>query len=264
LVLKQSGDRSHQEVENMNDPGSPGSRPDEIPLERIEAEVSGLAGHLNAATCRLLRLIAEYDRRMGWASGGFRSCAEWLSWRAAMGAATARDHVRVARRLDDLPVVTAAFSTGELSFSQVRAITRVATKQNEGDLVMIARHCPASQLETLCRSYKRVKQSEGTDATNLRHAARYLHYTTDDYGMVVIRARLDPEDGAVVIKALEAAKDARSRPSARGPRTLAGKRLHPGPEMFPRKRGQMFPRKRAGKPPKSRGRPSPSTPTPSS
>lgn len=95
-------------------------------LPDLESELLGLAGHIAAAECRFLQLLAEFDLRGGWAGVGVRSCAHWLTWRAGMSLRTATEHLRVAHALTDLPRVTAAFAAGRISYSKVRAITRVA------------------------------------------------------------------------------------------------------------------------------------------
>ncbi|WP_219418315.1 HNH endonuclease signature motif containing protein [Pseudonocardia nigra] len=91
----------------------------------VETELLGLAGHIAAAQCRFLQLLAEFDRRDGWAGPGLRSCAHWLSWRAGMSRRTAAEHVRVAHALERLPRITEAFAAGRISYSKVRAITRI-------------------------------------------------------------------------------------------------------------------------------------------
>jgi hypothetical protein len=97
-----------------------------VPLAELESELLGLAGHIAAAQSRFLVLLAEFDDRGGWAGPGLRSCAHWLSWRAGMSLRTATEQVRVAHALTRLPLVAAAFAAGSLSYSKVRAITRVA------------------------------------------------------------------------------------------------------------------------------------------
>ena len=101
----------------------------EVPLPRLEQEITELAGHINAATARWLTLVGEFDRREGWAEWGCRSCTHWLSYRCGLSPAAAREQVRVARLLADLPQIRTAFGGGELCYSQVRAITRVATPE---------------------------------------------------------------------------------------------------------------------------------------
>ena len=98
-----------------------------MPLERLEAPIRDLAGHLAAATCRFLVLLADFDARRGWASWEMTSCAAWLSWKCQMSSGTAREHVRVARALRDLPVIRARFAAARLSYAEVRALTRIAT-----------------------------------------------------------------------------------------------------------------------------------------
>src|SRR5258708_23361119 len=122
-------------------------------LEELERELCGPAAHLAGATCRWLMLVAEFDERRGWAEWGVNSCAHWLSWRCSIGLGTARDQVRVARRLQELPRVHAAFATGELSYSKVRAIARVATPEIEEQLVELGLHASGAQLEKLVRGY---------------------------------------------------------------------------------------------------------------
>lgn len=106
-----------------------GTGPDPLlppkPLPELESELLGLAGHIAAAECRFLQLLAEFDRRDGWGGVGVRSCAHWLSWRAGMSMRTATEHLRIARALENLPRVRAEFAAGRISYSKVRAITRV-------------------------------------------------------------------------------------------------------------------------------------------
>src|SRR5207244_11719490 len=91
-----------------------------IPLERLEAEIATQAAHIAAGTCRWLELVAEFDRREGYADWGCRSTAHWLNWRCGVSLVSGREQVRVGRRLAELPAVRAAFATGELSFKGAR------------------------------------------------------------------------------------------------------------------------------------------------
>jgi hypothetical protein len=108
-------------------PDAPAPVPDApAPLERLEAQICELAGHLTAATCRFLILLADFDARRGWASWDMNSCATWLSWKCQMSSGTAREHVRVARALRDLPVIRAEFGAARLSSSLADALLTVA------------------------------------------------------------------------------------------------------------------------------------------
>ena len=105
-----------------------------VPLERLEAQICELAGHLTAATCRFLILLADFDARRGWASWEMNSCAQWLSWKCQMSSGAAREHVRVARALRDLPVIRDEFAAGRLFYAKVRALTRIATPDTDRGL----------------------------------------------------------------------------------------------------------------------------------
>ncbi|MCB1704334.1 MAG: DUF222 domain-containing protein [Halioglobus sp.] len=101
-------------------------------LSTLEDEITELAAHINAATYRLLTLIREYDERQGWGGGGLKSCAHWLNWKCGINLGAAREKVRVAHALQHLPHISAALRNGRISFSKVRAITRVATALDIG------------------------------------------------------------------------------------------------------------------------------------
>jgi len=170
----------------------------ELPLERLEHEICQLSAHLAAAMCRWLVLVGELDRREGWASDGVRSCAHWLNWRCGLSMAAAHEHVRVARRLGELPLVRAAFAEGRLSYSKARALTRMATPASEADLVALAAHATAAHLDRIARARRSVSANE-TEGANARHEARHVHWFWDEDGSLVLTARLDPEEGALVL-----------------------------------------------------------------
>jgi 5-methylcytosine-specific restriction endonuclease McrA len=176
-------------------------------LDRLGDELAALAAHLDAATARFLALLREFDARGGWASG-FRSCAEWLNWRVGLAPGAAREHVRVARALGHLPRLTEALARGEVSYSKVRALTRVATPETEARLLAVARTGTAAHVERIVRGWRRVDaQGEVPDAA-ARHGRRWLQVYPDEDGMLVVRGRLSPEAGAVLVRALEAAREA--------------------------------------------------------
>jgi hypothetical protein len=178
---------------------------DDLQDAALESELCCEAGLVTAGECRLVLLIGEFDRREAWGGGGLRSCAHWLNWRIGTSLGAAREQVRVGRALAELPLIRAAFSSGEVSYSKVRAITRVATAEMEEHFVELARHATASQLEQIVRDYRNADPDEEARRANLRER-RFVTTYTDHDGMVVIRARLSPEDGAVVLAAIELAR----------------------------------------------------------
>jgi len=124
-----------------------------------------------------------------------------------MSIGTARERVRVARALPALPKILASFRQGKVSYSKVRAMTRVATWRNEDALLNVALHGTASHVETQVRLYRKVKRIEALEQENLRYAKRELSLYEDNDGFWVIRGRLTPEQGALLSKALDAAED---------------------------------------------------------
>ncbi len=143
-------------------------------LDRLGDEIAELSAHLDAATARLLDLIREFDAREGWGNG-FRSCADWLSWRVGLDRGAARERVRVARALGTLPRLARAFAGGEISYSKVRAITRVATPETEERLLAVARAGTAIHVERIVRGWRRIDRKAEAEETTRRHTTRALH-----------------------------------------------------------------------------------------
>ncbi|MEX2334483.1 MAG: DUF222 domain-containing protein, partial [Pseudohongiella sp.] len=189
--------------------------PSDIPSNNDElvVAITTLAGHINAAQHRFLKLLAALVERDAWGDGGsIKSPAHWLNYYCGIDLGAAREKVRVAKSLTELPQIDAAFASGAISYSKVRAMTRSATPHNESYLLNIARHGTAHHMEMLVRKYQRTQRLEQSQAKNTdgdaaaaQFAGRELHWHYDDDGMLVIRGRLTPEDGAMFIKALDGA-----------------------------------------------------------
>ena len=180
---------------------------DELPARSnlaIEDELLALNANLNAATCRFLVLIREFDARTAWGEPGVRSMVHWLGWRCGIGVVAAREQVRVAHALTGLPQTSACFADGRISYSKVRALTRVATAQTEAWFLNIARHGTAGHLERVVGYARRGLALD--DPARLRALIEQSCCTWyyDDDGMLVLRARLMPDDGARLVQALEA------------------------------------------------------------
>lgn len=182
----------------------PGPELDGWTNERLEDGLTSLAGQIAAATCRFLLLLAEYDRRRGWAAWDCVSAAQWLSWRCQIGPRTAREYLRVAHRLGELPRITGEFSRGRISYSKVRAITRVATTENEEDLLSLARRGTAAQLERAVSAYRRIGRLDDATAAAEQTRTRALRWHHEADGSMVIRARVPAARGQVVLTALRA------------------------------------------------------------
>jgi hypothetical protein len=193
--------------EEADAPGTPGGTgpeadgPEPVALERLEAQICELAGHLAAATCRFLLLVGEFDARRGWADWELPSCAAWLAWKCQIAPGTAREQVRVARALRDLPVICGEFGAGRLSYSKVRALTRIAVPATEAGLAQMAAPMTAGHLERFVRAHRQVSAACGLRA----RAARRLSWRVEDDGSLAMSIRLPAAEGQVVLQALRAA-----------------------------------------------------------
>jgi hypothetical protein len=199
-------------------------------IERLENGITELSAHIYAATYRLLELIREYDECEGWAQPGLRSCAHWLNWKCGISIGAAREKVRVANALKNLTKISDAFREGRISYSKVRAMTRVATPENEDYLMMIARHGTATHVDRLVRLYRRVKRTEALEQENHRHEIRELTLYPDDDGSFVVHGRLTAEQGALVKKALEAVMDEDFSERKNAPAETPDDEIYPRPQ----------------------------------
>jgi len=196
--------------------------------DELADKITTLAGQINAATYRFLKMIAEFDRRKAWVGAGIRSCAYWLAWKSGLDIKVAREKVRVAKALEGLPKTNEAFEKGELSYSKVRAMTRVATEENESYLLGIAEYGTAEHVIKLAGAFRTVSRSEdfdGADAMSVigefhesvvvsehelelrreqkLYEARDVSCYQDDDGMWIIKAKLPAEEGALVAKVIK-------------------------------------------------------------
>ncbi len=179
-------------------------------VDRLADEIAELSSHLDAATHRFLTLIRRFDESEGWATHGALSCAHWLGWRIGLDLGAAREKVRVARALATLPRIDDALRRGAVSYAKTRAMTRVATAANEATLLEMAQHATASQLERICRGYRRVRAAEDAEQRPESLAdeemRRFVRTTETEDGMVRVEARLRPEEAAMLMQALDVAR----------------------------------------------------------
>jgi hypothetical protein len=175
-------------------------------IDALGERIAELAARLHAATYELLVMLRSFDESGGW-NNGFVSCAHWLNWRTGIDLGAAREKVRVARALAGLPLLSEAMRRGTVSYAKVRAITRVATADTEQRLLDVALAGTAAHVERIVRAWRRVDRVVAAKEADARHLSRQLKTWIDDDGMVVLRGRLTPELGAVVLRALDAAVD---------------------------------------------------------
>ncbi|EYT94135.1 hypothetical protein ThrDRAFT_00059 [Frankia casuarinae] len=176
-----------------------------VPLPALETELCSWAGRLAAATCRWLILLAAFDRRKGWSASGMPTCAHWLSWRCGLGLRASYDYLRVARALELLPLIRESFSKGEISYSKVRAITRVAEPETEARWVEQAAQCTAQKLERLVSLHAKINHDQkdengGRDEDGPNNTRCSWRWNED--GTFSLSVRLDPARGAIIESAL--------------------------------------------------------------
>jgi transposase len=170
--------------------------------ESLERELCELSAHLAAGMCRWLLLVGEFDERRAWAASGALSCAHWLSWRCGIGLRAGYEQVRVAGALRTLPLISNAFAAGELSYSKVRAMTRIANAENEEYLLTLGQHASGAQLEKIVSGYRRAVRGS-RDVARRAYEERYLYTSYGQDGSMTVEARVPVEDGAILVAALD-------------------------------------------------------------
>jgi len=161
--------------------------------DQLGAEITELCSYIYAAEYRLLALIRQFDENGYWAEQGLCSCAHWLNFKCGIGMNAAREKVRVAHALAKLPKISEGFAKGTLSYSKVRAITRIADETNEDYLLMISEHGTAHHVEKLVSKYRTAKRLQDAEIANEQYIKRDVTHFYDHDGSLVIRARLPAE-----------------------------------------------------------------------
>ena len=185
--------------------------------EKLGAEITELSAYINVAMAHFLELIYAFDEQRYWEQQGFQSCAHWLNFHCGIGFGAARERLRVARALAALPTMSAEFSNGKLSYSKVRAMTRVATPGNEEFLLMVAKHGTANHVERLVSQYRRAEKLNYPGVADELYQSREVSYHYDDGGCLVMKAKMPAEQGELIVKALEMAIDAAYDPDDETP-----------------------------------------------
>ena len=178
----------------------------EMPLERLEAELCQGAANLTAAEHTWLLQLAEFDRRAGWEQWGCNSCAHWLVWQVGLDARTAREKLRVAKALVQFPLISAAMRVGHLSYSKVRAITRVVAAETERSLVDMALAGTTNHVERIVAAYRRAtpcSDEADAEADGAAWAARGLTHRLNDNGTMTITLTVPVEPGVAYLSAVE-------------------------------------------------------------
>jgi hypothetical protein len=174
-------------------------------LDQLETDIIGLSQHINASEYEFLVLLREFDLRQGWKAYHFNNCAEWLNMKCGMAPRTARDKLKVANALYDLPTISGAFQKGDLSYSKARSLCRVATPQTESELLGFALKSTAGHVERHCIGLRNAMRGLSTRDARRLHRQRHLTVSPNLDGSVTLMVELSKEQADLVIKALELA-----------------------------------------------------------
>lgn len=186
-------------------PARTAARPDDESIDDLDAAICMLASGLNSQTSRLLALVRRFDDRMGWAKWSFRNCAEWLAWRCGLSLSAAHEKVRTAQALRDLPAIAAAFGDGRLSYTKVRALTRVASRYDPDVLLDYALRSTAAQVEERCRQLRNAGPASVSLARRAWEHRSLTLWRDAARNVMAIRVEIPLEEGELVAKALERA-----------------------------------------------------------
>jgi hypothetical protein len=174
-------------------------------VDELDAAISRLARQMNSDSYRMLVLVREFDDRFGWKKWGCKSCAEWLAWRADLSLSTAREKVRAAHALRTLPAIAAAFEAGRLSYSKVKALTRVAHLHDEELLLKHALVATVPQVEERCRQIRNVAPESVDDARRAWGSRSLTAWRDEACGVLRLTVEVPIEDGELVMRALDCA-----------------------------------------------------------
>jgi hypothetical protein len=171
-------------------------------IDELDAEICKLARQMNAETYRMLVLVRDFDDRFGWAKWSFRSCAEWLAWRCGLSLSAAREKVRTAQALRQMPAIAAAFAEGRLSYSKVRALTRVAHLHDEDLLLAYALEVSAAEVEERCRQIRNSSPESVGSALRAWQRRSLTLWRNEARGVMSIRVEVPLEEGELIAHAL--------------------------------------------------------------
>ncbi len=178
---------------------------DERSVDELDAAIGCLVAQMNADSYRMLVLVREFDDRFGWKKWAFKSCAEWLAWRASIKLSTAREKVRAAHALRALPAISAAFAAGRLSYSKVRALTRVAHLHDEDLLLTHALDATVPQVEDRCRQIRNVAPESVHHARRAWENRSLTAWRDEARGVLRLTVEVPIEEGELIIRALDCA-----------------------------------------------------------
>lgn len=172
-------------------------------MSDVRERVLAIGRRWSVSLVELVTLALELDESGTWALDGSPTCSHWIASALEVEVGTARGWLRVGHALRDLPLVRAAFVAGEVSFSKVRLLVKLATAANEAELLELAKGTPVGGLGVVLARWS--ARHEDDDTRDGRHRReRSLRWATTPDGMVQVSGLLTPEQAAKVTAAVDA------------------------------------------------------------
>ena len=203
----------------------------ELPDALIEEDFEELHRALELLETERLRRLAEIERRRLYERDGHLSAAAWFANRCKVAWGTAREQVRIARSLEDMPVARDALARGDLSMSGLRVLVNAreadheAFRCSEEQLVEAARIHSTNDLQRVAAYWRQaVEREHAIEGEEKLREQRRLHASVSLLGMVRVDGNLDPETGETLLTALGAVMDADARNGSEDDRTPAQRR----------------------------------------
>jgi len=174
-------------------------------VDELDAAIGRLVRQMNAECYQMLVLVREFDDRFGWQKWSFKSCAEWLAWRSEIGLSAAREKVRTAHALRGLPLISAAFAEGRLSYSKARALTRVTDRHQEDLLLAYALSTTAENVEERCRQMRNVAPESTEDSRSAWRRRSLTMWRDNARGTLRLTVEVPIEEGELIARAIDCA-----------------------------------------------------------
>jgi hypothetical protein len=174
-------------------------------IDELDAAIGQLVRQANAECYRMLVLVREFDDRFAWKKWAFKTCAEWLAYRSEISLSAAREKVRTAHALRSLPAISAAFADGRLSYTKVRALTRVAHVHDEDLLVAYALDTTAENVEERCRQIRNVAPASAQHAHRAWSNRSLTMWRDERRGVMRLTVEVPIEEGELIGRAIDCA-----------------------------------------------------------
>ncbi len=174
-------------------------------VDQLDRAIGSLNQSANATCYKMLLLIRQFDERSGWKDRGFSDGVAWLKWRCDLGTGTAREKLRISHALKHLPLISKTFSEGRLSYSKVRVITRIATAENESELIGLAKHMTVRHLTEHCKQRANASSRSKEGARQALEQRSYRVWRDNPNDTMHFSIELPMEDGDLLEKAIDKA-----------------------------------------------------------